>query len=140
MNQAAKTNDIGNAFLFSVIFVSFLFIFGICYYFSDASITNLTIDKYILKCKAVSWEQKNDKTNCEEFELAYINTEKVRDVKNSKNKELFTFINQHCIKFDDKHNCQSVVLNFTNSEVKGIYSRKKKVNIDFLGNVELTKL
>ncbi len=137
MNQSKHTET---EIFFLVFFIAGLFIFGICYSIFSDSPKNLTIDKYILKCKAVSWEQKNDKTNCEEFELAYINTEKVRDVKNSKNKELYSFINEHCIKFDDKQNCQSVVLNFTNSEVKEIYSGSKKVKTDFLGKVELSKL
>lgn len=128
MNQ--KTDSVIENLYYIAIMIGILFIVGV--FHEIYTNKSLTLDKYLLKCKAVSFQQSNNKTICEEFELAYINTERIK----LNNTELISFVNEHCIDYDSKKNCKSVLLNFTSSELSDIKSGLKNVKTDFLGTLE----
>lgn len=69
------------------------------------------------------------KFECQEFDVIHLGRKEI----DKKNEDAFKKVNEHCIKFSENGNCETLITNYTAKEVNEILSRKKIVNSDVLG-------
>lgn len=66
---------------------------------------------------------------CQEYDVIPLGRQEI----NKSDTEVFNRINEHCISFRENGNCETVITNYTATEVKEMLSGKKKINTDVLG-------
>lgn len=98
------------------------------------SVNKFHVNKYFLRCSYsdVVRVMNDFSFECKEFDAIYVGRKEI----SKSDKQLLEKVNAHCISYNEKNNCKTMITNYTANEVKEIYTRKKVINSDALGYLD----